>query len=249
MAKKKKPKPSGKCALCLEEKTFAKSHIISKFHTRRLYKSKSGIVAFDKNGKRRPRQGGYWEHLLCVECDNQLGKNSEDYAAKVLFHAPQELVTETKDGAVYKGIEESRFREYLLTTLWRMSISRLDFFSDVDLGSEWNEIIRVGLFNRKSPERSIPVNIVRVFDNIGEPFNAIVNPRMRRNKNDEPSVVQVLINGFLFDYQLDEISDSTDFSMLAEGTLSVANVYWWDIPWFKQGFDEALKLGGLDYLR
>jgi hypothetical protein len=92
----------------------------------------------------RPSSGEYEANLLCGVCDNETLGRYESYAEKFLTslvtRSPGDFIVET--GRSETGIELTRcrnvdyakFKLFLLSILWRASISKRDVFSDIYLG-------------------------------------------------------------------------------------------------------------------
>jgi len=111
--------------------------------------------------------GEYDRDILCAKCENEvLCQRYEDYAAKVYqlidsklksFKGIKiELITNKNgvNGKYINGIDYTKFKLFLLSILWRASISKRDFFDQVKLGNKHEEIIRKMIFdeNPKQPE-------------------------------------------------------------------------------------------------
>lgn len=165
-----------KCKLCLEEKLLIKAHIIPEF----LYKN-LGLYEPDSKGQGRIHvgeihnskfyynsnglpNGEYDQNILCSKCDNVVLQSFEDYAKMVLFDGNKKLPNfqfdYTKDQKVdyeyglFKNINYTKFKLFLLSIFWRASISDRVFSEEVNFGKEINEIIRKMIFENdpKEPE-------------------------------------------------------------------------------------------------
>jgi hypothetical protein len=87
-----------------------------------------------------PQLGEYDANILCEKCDNWLGKNDE-YAVDVCrsFNAGQFL----RDGDVFgmESVDCERFSKFVLSVLWRASISLRPSFAPVKLGP-YEDVVR-----------------------------------------------------------------------------------------------------------
>src|SRR5689334_22643036 len=74
-----------KCALCLQVRKLCRSHIILDFLYSDVYdeSGKKIIVRSAIDSQDKFRQSGFWERLLCTDCENLLGE-LDRYAASVL---------------------------------------------------------------------------------------------------------------------------------------------------------------------
>ena len=105
------------------------------------------LSAYDgKNIKHRVLQDGDWERLLCEECDSKKLGPWDDYGKEVLIerrsievlpinHPELKYPAETVKGCDYK-----KLRLFLLSMLWRGSISKRPFFKRVNLGPHEEKI-------------------------------------------------------------------------------------------------------------
>jgi len=154
-----------KCKLCLEEKELIKeSHLIPDF----MYKSIKGIdnsmMSIDGNQiekARRVHTGEFENNILCKDCDNAIIGNYESYASKIInYQTKIKGISATKfidennnlKHAEIKGLDYSKFKLFLLSLLWRASISNREFFKNVKLGLEEEESLRKMLLNSNPGE-------------------------------------------------------------------------------------------------
>lgn len=135
------------CKLCHAEAELKNSHIISEFQYKPLYDEKHRfcVVSIDPKQKEYFEQKGFREELLCGSCETKLSR-WESYAKKVIFG--EEAFFENRIGrhVLLGGISYLEFKLYLLSLLWRMSVSKLKHFSEVSLGP-YEEKIRLHLLN------------------------------------------------------------------------------------------------------
>ena len=145
------------CRLCLRERELLrKSHIIPDFMYRELFDDKHRMVKGTPITGERPQNlqsGEYEGGLLCASCDNSIIGGYEGYASKVLYGGGipirVENVRKADDGleiTILHGLDYKIFKLFLLSILWRASISSLPFFDAVDLGP-YEEKLRVALLS------------------------------------------------------------------------------------------------------
>ncbi len=152
------------CKLCLKDKELIrKSHIIPDFMYKGVFDEKHRLNELTvtkekdiiKEGLRQT--GGYEGRILCQSCDNEVLGKLESYANLVLYggaHTKLQNVMNDK-GMKYTVCEEidyTKFKLFLLSLLWRASISSLPIFKMVNLGPH-EERIRQMIFNN-SPDNS-----------------------------------------------------------------------------------------------
>jgi hypothetical protein len=137
-----------KCKLCLKDRLLLKrSHIIPDFQYKELYDEKHRIISFniEKDKSKSIPTGEYESNILCQDCDNKLIGSLESYASLVFFGGTK---IETgkfrkKDGLEFvhaKGINYKKFKLFLLSVLWRASISSRSLFKQVNLGPHEEEV-------------------------------------------------------------------------------------------------------------
>lgn len=120
--------------MCREEKPLQRSHIISEFLYKPLYDSKHRFFRLSTGEKpKRPiEQKGVRERLLCVNCERQLSKY-ENYARGVLFgSAPNEILMDDSQGFEAR-VNYKQFKLFELSLIWRMGVSSMPDFQEVDL--------------------------------------------------------------------------------------------------------------------
>lgn len=140
------------CKLCLKDKELIrKSHIIPDFMYDGLYDEKHRFhevtVTKDKDIKTEGfrQTGGYEGQILCQSCDNEVLGKLEKYASQVLYGGiPNKIQKRDKDKGMeytlYEKIDHRKFKLFLLSLLWRASISKLPIFKDINLGRHEEKI-------------------------------------------------------------------------------------------------------------
>ncbi len=100
----------------------------------------------DEDFEDRLRQtGGHEGQILCQSCDNEVLGRLERYASQVLYDSePHKIQSRVKDKGMeytlYEEIDYTKFKLFLLSLLWRASISNLPIFKDVNLGPHEDKI-------------------------------------------------------------------------------------------------------------
>ncbi len=183
----------GRCRLCLKEgNLLTKSHIIPEFMYKSLYDQHHRMV------KAIPREiakgtgkaisvhsGEYESGILCRHCDGSVIGGYERYSHSVLYGGPfpEDPTPANTNFAAPDGFTFSRctkvnytkFKLFLLSILWRASISKRQFFEDVHLGP-YEEIIRRMLLDGdpKGPE-DFPVILITWLNDTALP-KALIGP-------------------------------------------------------------------------
>ncbi|HAK78355.1 MAG TPA: hypothetical protein DCM71_15945 [Runella sp.] len=210
----------GICKLCLKEKKLLKkSHIIPDFMYQKLYGSEHKLEVFtnksleQNNSKdiKRPSSGEYESNILCQECDNRILSEYESYASKVLFTGnisnPQGnpivkkyLSLDNVRYAVLSNVDYRKFKLFLLSILWKSSISSRLFFREVNL-NHYEEVIRKMLLNNDpGDELDFPITISHYWGHEDLRIDWILQPRRFIDNNVE--VFLFPINGIILKFHL-----------------------------------------------
>lgn len=124
------------CALCRTNSDLQNSHIIPEFFYRLIYDAKPRrfhVVSANPSEREQFVQKGLRESLLCRACEQKLGR--WEHLTKASFVDGKGLQFAQGAGRVHlRGLDYKTFKLFLLSLLWRMSVSSLPFFKDVDLG-------------------------------------------------------------------------------------------------------------------
>ena len=148
-----------KCKLCLQDKDLLKkSHIVPNFLYKELReKDNSFVKANLEKLTKQPVYTGFFEpNILCQTCDNELLSKLEEYAYKIIYDSKKikgvKIVNEINSHGVEwtmcRGVDYTKLKLFLLSMLWRFSISSNEFYKFVDLGKH-EEIIRKMIFENK----------------------------------------------------------------------------------------------------
>ncbi len=126
------------CKLCLQNKPLRNSHIIPEFlyKNEKLYDDKHRFLRLSSESTEPNilEQKGRRQHLLCWDCEQWLDRQYEKYAKRVLYDERHIYSTQLQHVEVLVNIDYARFKLFLLSILWRVSISTLSEFSHVNVG-------------------------------------------------------------------------------------------------------------------
>lgn len=176
----------GQCKLCLESKPLSKcSHIIPEFMYKGLRSSRNKpfllahpkLLLEQKEDPVESRKGEFEGGILCLECERYLNNEFETYANNVIYgdgkmksdelpifsdHFHYDSDKNKMEFTLVKNIDYKRFKLFLLSILWRASISKRPMFSEVKLGPH-NEVLRRLLRNKNiGDEHHYPVFFMSV---------------------------------------------------------------------------------------
>lgn len=131
-------KKQGICNLCGQEKLFCKAHIIPESFYKEFSRERGKLVIVDKdcNYTKRTPIGIYDETILCRECDGDILGGLDEYGKCFFYKKVFTKFCKNNECLFYLKKEEYDFvklRKFLISVLWRASISENDFFNTVSL--------------------------------------------------------------------------------------------------------------------
>ena len=121
-----------KCRLCDKEDHLRKSHILPEFYYKPIYDEKHRFFELSTDIKHKTKflQKGVREKLLCDKCEQQFSKY-ENYASK-MFNSSTKAI-KSGDEIIANNIDYNLFKLHHLSVLWRISISSLKIFNNINL--------------------------------------------------------------------------------------------------------------------
>lgn len=192
---------TGICKLCkLEKPLLNKSHIIPEFMYKSLFDNGHKlnklipVELFKGQGRiERLSSGEYEGGLLCKECDNTIIGGYETYARNALYanegdysDLPECTNFITTGGVKYTrcgNLHYKEFKLFLLSILWRASISSRDAFNRVKLGP-YEEPIRQMIYKGDPKEALVfPILMMSWINDKSFPTDVIMPPEINRKEN------------------------------------------------------------------
>lgn len=209
----------GICKLCLQDKELIKkSHIIPEFMYKELYDEKHKLRLFDpkslfegESHLKKPSTGIYEGDLLCAVCDNKIIGSLESYGYQILYadELPDEIRPKCKnyrnqDGlefSICENVNYSKIKLFILSILWRASISSNEIFNGISLGKDENEIRQMILNNSPDSQSKYPIIIASWIRDETFSNDIISQPSLGVLEGKERFVFP--INGFIYNIYLD----------------------------------------------
>ena len=224
-----------KCKLCGNEtKLLKKSHIIPDFMFQDLFDEIHRYHEVTVNNqyplKSKIRQSGaYDKNILCKICDNNLLGSLETYASHALYGGIELTI---ENGAInnskytkINGLDYTKFKLFLLSVLWRASISNLPVFQHVNLGKH-EEIIR-GMLLENKPGKSdeYPCAIFTHLHHDKFPHQIITEPKCNSLGHEQFCAFLISGNLFCFFTSLDESTEWVKNSFINEnGSMQIVQM-------------------------
>ena len=205
----------GLCKLCLLEKVLHKeSHIIPRFLIRENLKNENGkltpiSISTKSNSIKELGQissNGYSEYnILCIECESKIGFY-EDYVAKIIYTNPSLRISPIKTevnftnikatGIQFRNVDKGKLKLFLLSIIWRCSISTIPDFKDVTLGTYKNKIRELVHSQIDSEPHLFPFMTLNTRENLSWTDDSLIPPIRERFKNG--SYYKMVFGYFIF---------------------------------------------------
>lgn len=208
------------CKLCRQKKDLIKkSHIIPGFMYKGMFDENDKLVlqpfrqgTVEKWERTKSPKGEYEGGLLCKECDNiLLGHYFEDYACKAMYGGGllenECPIFKKCDGFIKcEQLNYHKYKLFLLSVLWRASISKRIFFSEISLEYEHEEEIRNMILSRDAGVISkYPIFICSYANNLNLPKELIAQPRQILT-TEGLRFYSFLINGYFYFFYINSSS-------------------------------------------
>jgi hypothetical protein len=151
----------GKCKLCGNERALCKSHAIPDAHFKQIPRQSAGKAVAITDDEATPIQytnDSWHTYMLCAECESVLNKRYDEYGIKVLRDDSTKNIR-SEIGVTFKDINRQRLRMFLLSVLWRVSISQHRCYSNINLPYPLENKLRHALLNNLN----VPDSIFTVF--------------------------------------------------------------------------------------
>lgn len=201
-----------KCKLCLQDKPLIKAHIIPDFMYRNLYDEnhqihKVNFLDDDKIHTKKIPTGTYDKKILCADCDNNIISPYENYAKMIIYGGD----VRTEDDPSFQrmknqfGLESMRisninytkFKLFLLSLLFRGSVTCQTLFKDVKLKPEDKEKIRLMLLNGDAGDFYDYPCVIMTFVDTSLHKDLIASPRKDINEERFNYVIDGIIYSFI----------------------------------------------------
>jgi hypothetical protein len=150
---------AAQCKWCSQRKQLIKAHIIPRKFFALVKKDESEkytVLLRTSTAKRKTfLQAGIYDHsILCAECDGQFSQLDE-YGWEVLGKPLSgNVITDPQSGVTLvtevSAVDTDKLRRFLLSVLWRSSVSNLELYSNVNLGSKFEDDVKAKIFQADS---------------------------------------------------------------------------------------------------
>jgi hypothetical protein len=159
----------------------------------------------------------YDQYILCRQCDNVILSRLETYASEIFYEKTDLKIEREREigvtSLIIKDVDYKRFKLFLISILWRASISRNSLFKEIDLGPKYEETIRKMIYeNNPGEPDDFPVCIFGVKSNENLMLRTVVQPR--RLKTEGNTSYMFFINGLFYYFNVSKYGMQDMFTRL-----------------------------------
>jgi hypothetical protein len=173
------------CRLCHKPNKFARSHVIARSFFLKIRGQHKHAIEVNLDAKQISifrQAGNYDKQMLCVECEPKFS-SLDAYGFKVLGNpdVSRPILSHATIGTVeaYRvvGCDTDKLRKFILSVLWRASVSSLDFYDYVRLGPAFEREIIDKVFSPDVlPWDEFTVCISKFDQNALGPYSGVLFP-------------------------------------------------------------------------
>ena len=208
------------CCLCDTPCELQDSHIIPRSYFKGL-KGQSGqrfCVSADESIDAKLTNSDPKEKLLCWECEQFISVNYERYGTRLF--KDHRKAKRTKNVVEFRQFRFKEFYLFLISILWRASISGLARYKHINLGKPVNDLLKYCLKNNTIKiktslklEHFFKISVVRITDKTGQLTDLEIKKTMMDLNIEKAKTVKggtlwyFMVDGFLIAYHFSPESD------------------------------------------
>jgi hypothetical protein len=144
------------CKWCGQTKPLIKAHIVPRNFFELILgdspKKYTELVRTNSDKARTFLQAGIYDpSILCALCDGRFSELDE-YGWRILGNPLKgQVITDPETGIELprevSGVDTDKLRRFILSVLWRSSVSSLEFYSNVSLGPKFEKKVQARIFD------------------------------------------------------------------------------------------------------
>lgn len=170
----------GQCSLCLNQRPLCNSHALPNSVFKSILRKNAGnakVIFYDATTPARNSSDTWGAELLCKDCEAKLNHKYDAYGMAV-FRGYEGRVVVHAEGVDLLSIDRQRLRMFLLSIVWRVSVSDHPNYSNIDLPWAWEEELRCAFDQeRKILDSRFTIAIYKLRDRT--PVNGFRNENLR----------------------------------------------------------------------
>ncbi len=190
------------CALCPNDvPQLCLSHIIPEPFYAGVYDANGTFPVFSnkKVGPvMKPQQKGFRERLLCPDCEGRFSK-WETYSLGQMFHRTKQPGIDCGHYMEFQ-LDYDKFKLFQMSILWRMGVTSLEVFAEVQLGKKHEERLRRMLLS-DDPGSADEYACRLAFVAVQQPkLTDLIIPPKRAKRVQHHAVYFMVVGGMLWHY-------------------------------------------------
>lgn len=207
------------CKLCGQDKKLIKAHIIPDFMYHGMFGENHDLISVNlsnHNNKKKIQTGCFDKHILCQTCDNEIIGSYERYASKHIFDQKIQASLSTLSENIKSYTKEVNYKEFklfLLSILWRASVSTLPFFKNLKIADKEERLRQMLLNGVPDQEHVFPISMIKIAPTKSHQSRLIIDPVV--SDIGEDRVCIFYINGFFYYFSVSETSTALIFESTA----------------------------------
>ncbi len=240
-----KANENGICRLCHVSSELRNSHIFpSSFIKLTRDESINGRFCEIHDRVNSIVQDGPKEHLLCERCEQRLGRY-EKYAKEAIHLSRHDIdILQDDNIAVIANLDYRKVKLFLLSVIWRMSVSSLPQCESVVLGEHEDIIRRMIIEDDPGESGKYPIAAMLPLINGNMQEGWLITPFV--SKQDDGNIYATILGGILYYICVAPKADLLDprFVLKESGTWAMPMADWRRIPFLNEFFSR--QFGGDD---
>ncbi len=159
-----------------------------------------------------PQSGVHEGGILCANCDNTVLGNLEQYAIKAIYgrgnlpaHECPECTNyvnaEGSTFAICTNLSYTKYKLFLLSILWRASISSKSFFNSINLCQQEEVLRQMILANDPKDYFEYPIFVITTASDYQFPADMIIQPIQNTDQHGMETCC-FIIGGFIYIFKL-----------------------------------------------
>lgn len=208
------------CRLCDASQELQNSHIIPRSYFKGL-KDNSGqlfTVSSDESAEITLANSDPNEKLFCRDCEQFIGVNYERYGTRLF--KDHRKASKTKLAVEFHNFRFKEFYLFLISILWRASLSNLPRYDHISLGKSINDLFKHCLRNNTIKiqtslrlDHFFKISVVRIVDKTNQLSDAQIKKIMMDLNVEKAESVEggvlwyFMVDGFLIAYHFSPESD------------------------------------------
>lgn len=229
-----------RCHLCHEPAELVNSHVIPEFLYRPGYDEKGRLLKIEgSTGRKNMIQKGLREPLLCVSCERRLGVFEKYFAD--FWYQTNPLPNPVFEDHVSLSVRYGDFKLFLLSILWRSSISTLEQFSPVKLGPFEKTLRQMLLAADPGTQQEFPIiGSVYLIPTTRTPCHGTIMPPGKSRGPKGSSVYSFVFGGvgWFFYITRQHLPDISRASVSLDGNITLAVNDLTENRWINEIFDD-----------